>query len=107
MRENRTSGSVRGEDGDILTYSARHFVDPAILIQLLQAAVGVCLQSTGEFLQKLSRMLTLAVFRVGEPDRGGCGLCRRPLRGGRVRLRGTGGHPYGWPPHCRSPTSVS
>ena len=22
MRENRTSGSVRGEDGDILTYSA-------------------------------------------------------------------------------------
>ena len=37
MREIRTSGSVRGEDGNILTYSAPYFVDGGIRIERLEA----------------------------------------------------------------------
>jgi hypothetical protein len=35
MREFRTSGSVRGEGGDILAYSAGYFINPAIPIKMV------------------------------------------------------------------------
>jgi len=41
MRENRTSGSVRGEDGDILTYSACSFVDLATLVKMMKTSVSI------------------------------------------------------------------
>jgi hypothetical protein len=44
MREIRTSGSVRGEDGNILTYSARDFIDVAIAVQMMESGIGICLE---------------------------------------------------------------
>ena len=41
MRENRTSGSVRGEDGDILTYSACDFIDGAVAVEVMKS--GICI----------------------------------------------------------------
>jgi hypothetical protein len=61
MRENCTSGSVRGEGGNILTYSARCFDDGPGLVELLEAGVGVGLESTLVELQVLARVLSLAV----------------------------------------------
>jgi hypothetical protein len=37
MRENCTSGSVRGEGGNILTYSAGDFIDGACAIEMMEA----------------------------------------------------------------------
>ncbi len=67
MRENCTSGSVRGEGGNILTYSACGFVD-LIAIEMMKACVGICLERSAEGLEVLSRMLSLAIGRVSEPD---------------------------------------
>ena len=62
MREIRTSGSVRGEGGDVLTYSARDFIDGAIAIEVMRSCVGIGLQCTLELLQMLPRMFPLAVL---------------------------------------------
>jgi hypothetical protein len=37
MRENCTSGSVRGEGGNILTYSARDLIDGAVAIEMMES----------------------------------------------------------------------
>jgi hypothetical protein len=39
MREFRTSGSVRGEGGDILAYSAGDFINDAIAVQMMEPRV--------------------------------------------------------------------
>ena len=67
MREFRTSGSVRGEGGDILAYSARDFVDIALFVQMMKSRVGIGLQRTLKFGQMLPGMFALAIFRVSEP----------------------------------------
>jgi len=53
MREFRTSGSVRGEGGDILAYSAGNFVDRAVAIKMMKAGIRVGLQRAHEVLQVL------------------------------------------------------
>jgi hypothetical protein len=37
MRENCTSGSVRGEGGNILTYSAGNLIDGAVAIEMMES----------------------------------------------------------------------
>jgi len=64
MRENCTSGSVRGEGGDILTYSACGFDDPAAFIELLEPSIGIGLKHAAIGLQMLLRVLALAIGRV-------------------------------------------
>jgi hypothetical protein len=49
MRENCTSGSVRGEGGNILTYSAGDLVD-VVAIKMMKTRIGVGLQRTLETL---------------------------------------------------------
>jgi hypothetical protein len=67
MREIRTSGSVRGEGGDILTYSAGGFVD-IFAIHVMASCKSVGLQRTSKGLKMLARMFALAIVRVSEPD---------------------------------------
>jgi hypothetical protein len=67
MRENCTSGSVRGEGGNILTYSACGFHDPAAFVEMMEPSIRIGLQDTGKMAQMLLRMFSLAIFRVGEP----------------------------------------
>ena len=67
MRETCTSGSVRGEDGDILTYSACGFDDPATFVEMMESSIGIGLQDPGEEAQMLLGMFSLAILRVGEP----------------------------------------
>jgi len=62
MREFRTSGSVRGEGGDILAYSARDFINGAIAVQMVKPCIGVRLQAALEVLQMLPWMLALAIL---------------------------------------------
>ena len=54
----------------------RHFIDPPIAIQMVQAGIGVSLQGAGEVQQVPARMLSLALFRIREPDGRGSGLRR-------------------------------
>ena len=79
MRENCTSGSVRGEGGNILTYSAGDFDNASRLIELLEARVGVGLQRALVELQVPLRVLALAVRGVGEPYRGRGLVARGPV----------------------------
>lgn len=79
MREIRTSGSVRGEGGDVLTYSARNFDDGSRLVELLEAGVGVSQESALVELQVLARVLPLAIGRVSEPDSGRDRVARWPV----------------------------
>jgi len=51
MREIRTSGSVRGEDGNILTYSAGDLIDVTIAVQMMEPGIGVGLKAALEVLQ--------------------------------------------------------
>jgi hypothetical protein len=67
MRENCTSGSVRGEGGNILTYSACGFDDPAAFVEMMESSIAIGLQDTGEVAQMLLGMFSLTIFRVGEP----------------------------------------
>ena len=46
MRENCTSGSVRGEGGNILTYSAGGFIDGAAFVEMMESSIGIGLQRT-------------------------------------------------------------
>jgi hypothetical protein len=62
MREFRTSGSVRGEGGDILAYSAGNFINSASAIEMMEPRIGVRLQAALEVLQMLPWMLALAIF---------------------------------------------
>jgi hypothetical protein len=48
MREIRTSGSVRGEDGNILTYSASGFYDPAAFVEMMESSIAIGLQDASE-----------------------------------------------------------
>src|SRR5450432_2145015 len=57
----------------------RHFIDPAIAVQVVQAGVSVGLQRSRVVLQMPTRMFSLAILRVGEPDCGSSGLCGRPI----------------------------
>ena len=50
-----------------------------VAIQMMKARIGIGLQGSGEVLQMLSRMFSSAVFRIGEPDRRGGLLARRPV----------------------------
>lgn len=68
MREFRTSGSVRGEGGEILAYSACGLMDLAAFIKMVKARISVCLQGAAECAQVLARMFALAVRCIGEPD---------------------------------------
>ncbi len=68
MRENCTSGSVRGEGGNILTYSACGFDDLATFVQMMKSSIGIGLQNTRKGAQMLLGMFSLAVLCVGEPD---------------------------------------
>ena len=74
MRVIRSSGSVRGGDGDIPAYSAGRFPDRTWFsvwqIQLVVTVIGVGLQDAGVTRQMRLRMLALAIARVIE-DRGG------------------------------------
>jgi hypothetical protein len=49
MRETCTSGSVRGEDGDILTYSAGDLVN-VVAIEVMKTCICIRLQRTLEVL---------------------------------------------------------
>jgi hypothetical protein len=62
MRENCTSGSVRGEGGNILTYSAGGFDDLAPFVQVMEPCIGIGLQDAGELAQMLLRMFSPAVW---------------------------------------------
>src|ERR1700678_2416029 len=68
MREIRTSGSVRGEDGNILTYSAGDLIDVTIAVQMMEPGIGVGLKAALEVLQMSPWMLALAIFRVRKPN---------------------------------------
>src|SRR5579863_1204643 len=41
-----------------------------VAVEMMKARIGVCLQGSGEVLQMLAGMFTLAIRRVGEPDSG-------------------------------------
>ena len=62
MRENCTSGSVRGEGGNILTYSAGDLIDVTIAVQMMEPCIGVILQSALEVPEVLSWMFSLAIL---------------------------------------------
>ncbi len=59
MRENCTSGSVRGEGGNILTYSAGHFVDAACPIKMVEA-IEYVFQGQGQSARSGSTMYRAA-----------------------------------------------
>ena len=73
MREIRTSGSVRGGDGNIPAYSARGLDDRASfaigLVELAEPGIGVGLHQSGIPGQMLLRMLTATIRRVEEHGR--------------------------------------
>jgi len=81
MRVIRSSGSVRGGDGDIPAYSAGRLPDrtrfSARQIQLVVAVIGVGLQNAGVTRQMRLRMLALAIARVVEDRRGRSGAAER------------------------------
>ena len=52
----------------------RDFIDPPVAIQMVQAGIGVSLQGAGEVQKVPARMLSLAVFRIREPDGRSSGL---------------------------------
>lgn len=49
---------------------ASGFYDPAAFVEMMKARIAIRLQDAGEVGEMLSWMLTLAVFRVGEPNCG-------------------------------------
>ena len=83
MRVIRSSGSVRGGDGDIPAYSARRFADrartSASQVELVVSVIGVSLQDTGISGQMPLRMLAFAISRVVKYCRGRPGSAKRPV----------------------------
>jgi len=75
MRENCTSGSVRGEGGNILTYSACGFEDATLFIERMKTRISIGLQGATEALQMTLRMFATAIGREGEPCRWRCCIC--------------------------------
>src|SRR3569832_2912088 len=46
---------------------------------MMEACIGISLQSSGEVLQMLPRMFSSAIFRIGEPISGSLLLACRPV----------------------------
>jgi hypothetical protein len=83
MRETRTSGSVRGGDSNVLTYSARRFRDRTrsslAIVEAVEPGIGIGLQDPGVVLEVTARMLAAAVSRVVEQRRRRCRAGERPV----------------------------
>jgi len=61
MREFRTSGSVRGEGGDILAYSASGTRDLVARDDAVVAAVSICKKNLPVILQKILRSVASSI----------------------------------------------
>ena len=57
----------------------RYLINASISIQVMQARIGVRLQSSGVVLEMLPRMFALAVCGISEPNGRSSGLCRGPI----------------------------
>ena len=83
MRVIRTSGSVRGEDGNILAYSARGFDErprpPLAGIEPVKAGVGIRLQDAAISVEMALGMVSSAIARVVENRRGRVGPAERTV----------------------------
>ena len=75
MREIRSSGSVRGGDGNTPAYSAGRLGDAVAGEQLVEAGIAVGMDDAAELPQMRPRMFALAIRRIEEQRR------RRALAG--------------------------
>src|SRR5258708_32144029 len=57
----------------------RDLIDPGMAVQVVQSGIGVGLQRSGVVLQMPTRMFSLAILRVCEPDCRSSGLGGRPV----------------------------
>jgi hypothetical protein len=79
MRVIRSSGSVRGGDGDIPAYSAEGEADVALFGERAVAGVAVDLEDAGEAGKMRDRLRRLSIGRIDIGDRRRVGSAPRPV----------------------------